>query len=87
MENDNNFKSCQNMLTTLKPFYGIICYNFVLDTIYIGLHLHVIKDLSPLDRPKFSKQIDFLYPQINGGSEDTYVLSNCAYYNHNVSKF
>ncbi len=32
-------------------------------------------------------KIDFFYSQINGGLEDTYVLSNCAYYNHNVPKF
>jgi hypothetical protein len=29
----------------------------------------------------------FLYYQVNRYLEDTYVLSNCAYHSHNVSKF
>jgi hypothetical protein len=30
--------------------------------------------------------IDFFYFQINRGFKYTYVLSNCTYYSHNISK-
>jgi len=61
LENDHDFKSCQNMSTTLRFFFGIICYKFVLDTIYIALHLHVIKDSSPLNRPKIENKSNYKF--------------------------
>jgi hypothetical protein len=61
LKNDHNLKSCQNMLILWGVIFCIINYNFVLDTIYIASHLHVIKDSWASNKPKIFIFLDSLY--------------------------
>jgi hypothetical protein len=59
LKHDHDFKSNPSILTFKTLVSCIINYNFVLNSINIALHLHVIKDSWIVNRPSILKNTKF----------------------------